>query len=172
MKLIKIGSIAGSHGLKGHFKILPQTEHAEVFFDLEFLLVGRNEKIIHSFEIDDLKVNKNNFIMKCSEINDIDSAKRLSGLSIYISSRMLENYMSDDECLASDFIGADVFTVEGDYVGKVIELYDNGSNELFAIKSDDGKEYLISNNEIHVPEIDVKNKKIIIDSAGLVSEDL
>ncbi|MBZ4672331.1 MAG: rimM [Deferribacteraceae bacterium] len=172
MKITKIGIISGSHGLRGHFKLIPKTEDVEIFYDLEFLLLGKDDKIMFSYEVEEIRENKKNFIVKCKGIDDIDRAKKIAGLAVYVSHEMLREYMGEDECYLDDFIGAKVITTEDKSIGVLNDIYDNGGNEIFVIEGENGKEYLISNNEFHVPKIDVENKIIVVDEAGLVSEDL
>lgn len=172
MKITKIGIISGTHGLKGHFKLIPKTEDIEIFYDLEYLLMGKDGKIMFSYAVEEVRENKKNFIVKCKGVDDIDCAKKFAGLAVYASHEMLREYMSEDECYLEDFIGAKVMSIKGNLIGVLKDIYDNGGNEIFVIEGENGKEYLISNNEFHVPKIDVENKIIIVDEIGLISEDL
>lgn len=171
-KIVKIGRITGSHGLFGVLKVLPLIDEIEVFYNLKFMLVGENDTLRYSYEIEDIKLSKNIFFIKCKNIENIDSATKLKGQSIYAPKSLVESFMKEDECYLEDFIGADVVNIDGKKIGEVVDLEDNGGYEIFRVKLFDGKYYLISNNKVQVPKIDIKEKKIVIDEAGLVSEDL
>lgn len=172
MKITKIGVISKTHGLKGHFILIPKTENLEIFYDLKYLLMGKDDKIMFSYELEEVRGNKKNFIVKCKGVDDIDRAKNFAGLGVYVSFDMLREYMSENECFFEDFIGAEVISLNGKFIGKLKDIYDNGGNEIFSIEGEDGKKYLVSNNEFHVPKIDVENKIIVVDEIGLVSEDI
>jgi 16S rRNA processing protein RimM len=171
-KIVKIGKVTGSHGLHGILKILPLIDEIEIFYNLKFMLFGKREDISYSYEIEDIKTNKKFLLVKCKDLKDSDSAEKLKGHHVFAPKSLTEKFMDEGECYIDDFIGAGVFDIDGKKIGEVVDLEDNGGYEIFRIKLLDGKYYLISNNEVQVPNIDIKEKKIVIDVAGLVSEDL
>ncbi len=71
----------------------------------------------------------------------------------------------------SDLVGCPVFDKIGVEVGTLDDYMEAGGTEVFRIKCEDGY-YLISNNIDHVLEINVKDKKLVVDRVGLVSEEI
>ncbi|MCD0939208.1 ribosome maturation factor RimM, partial [Staphylococcus aureus] len=60
----------------------------------------------------------------------------------------------------SDIIGCTVFDDQETPIGRVINIFETGANDVWVIKG--SKEYLIPYIADVVKEVDVENKKIII----------
>ena len=60
-------------------------------------------------------------------------------------------------------IGMDVYTVSGEKVGVLKEVLQYSANDVYVIKNEEGKEYLIPAVMKFVPEIDIEEGKMIID---------
>lgn len=169
MKFITIGKILGTHGIKGFIRVKTPNDYA-FFANLEYLVVGENGKILHSYKIEEVKTNKNIILIKCQGIETIEDAIKLKGL--YLFSTTDETSENKDECTPEELFGAKVTDFSGNEFGIVEDILDNGFNEIFRIRALDGKFFLIANNEQHVLKIDIVRKVIQINPEGLVSEDI
>ena len=65
-----------------------------------------------------------------------------------------------------------VLNEEKKELGKLIDVLDAGSSDIFRIALNDGRYALISNNKNHVLEINTNEKYVLISEQGLVYEDL
>lgn len=169
MKIINIGKITGTHGIKGFVKIKTPNGY-DLFAGLKYLVVGCNGKITGSFRIEEIKTNKDIVLVKCEGFDSIDDALKLKGL--YVISTTEEIIEDPNECSPEELLGAKVLDVSGEEFGTLEDILDNGFNEIFRIKSIEGRFFLIANNDNHVPTIDILNKTIHINKDGLVSEDI
>ena len=62
-----------------------------------------------------------------------------------------------------DLIGCDVVNKEGQSIGRVKGMIDNGVHDILNVKRADGKEVLIPFVEDYLAEVNVETKKIIVD---------
>jgi 16S rRNA processing protein RimM len=58
-------------------------------------------------------------------------------------------------------IGLGVYTVDGDYLGKIMSIFETGSNDVYVVRGED-KEYLIPAIKDVIKEIDLEAKKMIV----------
>ncbi|MQS33883.1 16S rRNA processing protein RimM, partial [Escherichia coli] len=68
--------------------------------------------------------------------------------------------LEENEYYYSDIIGCTVFDDQETPIGRVINIFETGANDVWVIKG--SKEYLIPYIADVVKEVDVENKKIII----------
>lgn len=69
--------------------------------------------------------------------------------------------LEEGEFFYDQIIGLSVITTDGLLVGKVEDILDTGSNDVYIVKHE-GKEYLIPAIKKVVKKIDIANKQIII----------
>ena len=61
-----------------------------------------------------------------------------------------------------DMIGLDVFTDDNEYLGKLEDIYNTGSNDIYVVKNELGKQVLLPAIEDVIKNIDMDNKKVIV----------
>ncbi|MGL4790683.1 MAG: ribosome maturation factor RimM, partial [Anaerotignaceae bacterium] len=72
--MFEIGKIAGTHGIKGTFKVFPTTENPNRFELLKEVIVNHKGKE-EVFTISKVGYHKNMVLLTVKEINDINVAE-------------------------------------------------------------------------------------------------
>jgi len=170
MKFITIAKISGSHGLDGTFKVLLKTEYPEIFDYLDFLMLSDGKEIAASLAIEDVREQAKCLLIKCEGIDDRTASDKFKGCEIVVPEDVLPQ-ADDDEVYWSSIVGSKVYDEADELVGTLEDYMETGGGDVFIIR-DGKKEFLISNNDEHVLDIDAENKKITVNRQGLVSEDL
>lgn len=171
MKFISIGRIAGTYGLEGELKIKPNTSHPELFSQMEFLLLTQNNELKRSLKIEDIREHNNLLIVRLKGITSESDAAKLKGLSVSITEDMLPKPESD-EVYWFEIENFPVISSDKKEIGRLIDIMETGSTDIFRIALNDGRYALISNNKDHVLEINTDDKYVLISEQGLVYEDL
>jgi 16S rRNA processing protein RimM len=65
-----------------------------------------------------------------------------------------------------DLVGCDVFTVQGDSVGVVANVITGASQDRLVVETSDGSSAEIPFVAALVPEVDVENRRIVVDLPG------
>lgn len=149
-KQIVIGKIVAPHGVRGEFRILPQTEHPEQFLSLKYLLLPGGRRL----DLESARFHKNMVLAKAGGINDMDAAERLRGLSVSIFKEDLPP-LEEGRFYVSDLIGLAVLDGDGRRIGALADVYPTGSNDVFAVRTEEGREILIPAIETHIKEINI-----------------
>ncbi len=123
--LVRVGRVAGAHGLKGELKIDVLTD-----FDSRFekgaslLLKGVWRRIVASRE------HKGRPLLKLEGIDTIDQAEALQWE--YVESKGAPE-PDEDEFLVDDLLGLRVVTIEGETIGEVDEVLVTAAHEILQV---------------------------------------
>ena len=156
----EIGKIAGTHGLKGTLKIFPTTDMPERFELLkEVILEVKNEKKV--CKIDKVAYHKNLVLLTLEEYNDINQVEGFKTGRILIPA---ENAipLGKDEYYTRDLYDMDVYTQEGEYLGKLNEVYTTGANDVYGVTPEGGKELLIPAIKQCILDVNLEEHKMTV----------
>ena len=159
-KYLELGKIVNVKGLKGEVKIDSYAEDIFTFEKLKSLFVEKKENLTE-YEIENVSYNKNQVIIKFKEVNSIEEAEKLRNSSILVD-REIFGKLPEGVYYLADLIGLDVYTEENEYLGKVDDVYNTGSNDIYVIKSESGQERLLPGIDEVIKEINLDSGKIIV----------
>lgn len=159
-KYLEIGQIVNTNGLKGILKVKPLTDDITRFEDLEAVYIEKAKELI-KYNIQEVKYNKNMVLLKLEGIDDISEAEKYKNCYIKIN-REDALKLEENSYFVVDIIGLEVYTEEEELLGKVIEVFSTGSNDVYTIKNSEGKEILLPAISEVIKKVDIPNKKIIV----------
>ena len=159
MKKLKVGRIVNTHGIKGGLKVTPLTDDLERFEELDWVYIEGEEG---KFYINRVQYQKNNAIITFKDLYDINLVEKYKTKFLYIDESQ-KRELPEDTFYISDIIGLEAYTVDNVYLGKVKDILQAGSNEVYIIANEDGKEHLIPSVKEFIPVIDIEGGKIIVD---------
>lgn len=158
-EFLNIGKIVNTHGVKGEVKVMPLTDDPQRFEDLKNVTIEKNG-IKNTLTISSVKYFKNTVILKFKEINDMESAENLKD-SMMIVDRKNAIKLPKDRFFICDLLGCEVSDVEMGLLGKVTEVLQLGSNDVYVVKGHAKyKEILVPALKTVVKNIDIDAKKI------------
>ena len=160
LTVFRIGQIVNTQGLKGEVRVYPYTDDINRFDELDYFYIDKN--LNNKYEVERVRYKGNMVIMKIKGIDSIELAEKLKTKNMYIS-REQGRELDEGEFFVSDLIGLDVFTVDGEKVGVLKDVLQYSANDVYVVKGDNDKEYLIPSTMKFVPEINIEEKKMIID---------
>lgn len=160
---VLIGRVNKPHGIKGELKITPFSDDPDKLAGYKTLFLTSAGKSGHLQKHHLLKVrNQVNYaVISLSGINSRDKAEELKGSSIWVARDELP-LLSESEYYWYDFMGRDVFTRQGKYLGKVSNLISNGPHDVLVISEARGREYMIPVCDDFVEDPDKEKDRIIV----------
>ena len=160
MEYIEIGQIVNTNGLKGVVKVNPFTDDISKFEDLKYVYIQlKNE--LKKVKIEQVRYNKNQVLLKLEGIDSIEKAEKYRNFYLKTEKESQED-LGEDTYYIVDLIGLDVYTDKNEYLGKIEDVFPTGSNDVYVVKDNLGKQILIPAIADVVKEVDLKNKKMII----------
>lgn len=156
----EIGQIVNTNGLKGVLKIKPFTDDIKEFEDFESIYVQRKNELIE-FKIEEVRYVKNMVLLKLQGIDDIDEAEKYRNLYIKVNRNVMPK-LPEDSYYIVDLLECEVYTEEGELLGKVDDVFNTGSNDVYVVKDELGKQILLPAIGEVIKNVDISNKKIIV----------
>lgn len=157
--LIIIGRIIKEWGIKGELLVLPLTYDPKRFKELKEIYIEKNLSLEQQ-EILEVKPYRENILLKIKGCNAPEKAKKYRGAFIKIE-RSKSPKLPKDTYYYYDIIGMDVYSINGEHLGKVESILKTGECDVYTIKGDKG-EYLIPAIKDVIKEIDLKSKRMTI----------
>ena len=157
---LEIGQIVNTFGIKGMVKVKPFTDNIERFSNLEKIYI-KNKSGQTEYKIQEVKYHKNMVLVKFEGIENPEQADLLRN-SYLIVDRETEEPLEAGRYYIVDMIGLDVFTDDNEYLGKLEDIYNTGSNDIYVVKNELGKQVLLPAIEDVIKNIDMDNKKVIV----------
>ena len=154
-QFLETGKITGTHGLKGEVRVQPWADSPEFLAEFDELYLDKGAKKIG---ITSSRVHKNMLIMKIKGIDTVEQYHRQpaggQGVDTVEQADALRNkvlYMNRDDVeledgayFIQDLIGLDVIDDDtGERLGRLDDVSETGANDVYHVKTDDGKVFLI-----------------------------
>ncbi|MBM7540552.1 ribosome maturation factor RimM [Amphibacillus cookii] len=165
-----VGKIVNTHGIKGEVKVVRITDFEDRFNEgntLYLFLKDTQEPI--KLTVKQHRKHKQ-FDMLLFEgypsINHVEHFKE-GMLKVHKDD---QSALDDDSYYYHEIIGCHVYTVDDEYIGEINEILSPGANDVWVIKREGEKDLLIPYITPVVKEVDVVEKKIVIQPMeGLLS---
>ncbi len=156
----EVGQIVNTFGIKGQVKVKPFTDDLERFEELKSVLVEKGKELIE-MQIEEVKYQQTVVLLKLKGIEDMNMAEKLKGCYLKIK-REDARKLPNDTYFIADLIGLNVYTEDGILLGKVDDIYNNKSNDIYVIKDELGKQILLPAIKDVIKHIDIENEKITV----------
>lgn len=159
-KYLEIGQIVNTFGIQGMVKVKPFSDDIRRFDKLENVYIKKNN-IEEKYIIEEVKYHKQMVLIKFKGIDKIEEAELLKNSYILIN-REDEEPLEEGVYYIVDLLGLDVYTDENVLLGKIEDIYNTGSNDIYVVKDENGKQILLPGIPDVIKEVDIENKKIIV----------
>ncbi|RAI12216.1 MAG: 16S rRNA processing protein RimM [Candidatus Melainabacteria bacterium] len=163
-KYVSVGKIVNFHGIKGEAKVGYSKNQQDFFTSLDTVYLKDKDNYT-SLHILSAKPLKNMMIVKFEGIDSINDILELKGKLLFVEESVIRENLNEDEFLIDELVGLEVFDNEnGQKLGFVIGVSNNGASDLISIKTNSKKISLVPFVKAIVPIVDIKNKKIMINN--------
>ena len=155
-----IGQVVAFFGVHGDLKVRLLTDIPNRFDELETVYVGANHT---SYSIQSVRPYKGEMIvLKLSGIDDANAAEQLRNQELSIPLIELAS-LPPDSYYQHDIIGLQVFTLDGQELGQIVEIIVTGSNDVYSVKKPEGSQVLIPAIKDVIKQIDLNRRTMHID---------
>lgn len=173
--LVLVGHITGAYGVQGWVRVHPYSAEASALLHAKTWWLSKPAAGVAEHDVEKLeaKIHGEDVVARMMGIVGRDAAEALKGHVVQIQ-RSHFPVLSNNEFYWLDLIGLAVENLQGESLGVVSDLIDNGAHPILrvvkteAVSASDQqptseREYLIPFVEHFVPNVDQKNKKITVD---------
>lgn len=167
-RYLEIGKIVSVHGLKGDVKVEPWCNKPEFICDFDKLYSKDGKK---EYEIERSRIQKNMAIMKIKGVDSVEEGQAMRNKILFMDRNDVE--LEEGYYFFQDLIGLEVIDADNQNVyGKIAEVLETGANDVYHIKSENGKSYYIPAIPDVIVKVDLDEVKMYIRPLeGLFDED-
>ena len=159
-QFLRVGVISSTHGIRGEVKVYPTTDDPERFLDLDEVILdtGREHKIL---EIEGVKFFKNQVILKFKGYDNINDIEKYLKKDLLVD-REHAVERGENENFIADLIDMEVVTDEGKVLGTLTDVIETGANDVYAVKTPEGKEILLPAIRDCILDVNVDEKRMTV----------
>ena len=156
---LQVGEIVNTHGLRGEVKIVPWLDVPEDFECLKTVYadIGGEKK---TFTVASVKYQKANIIVKFREVPDIDAAEKLKRTVLYVDRAQLGE--PEEGYYICDLLGIKVISDEGIELGKIVDVFSTGSNDVYTVEKKGCPAINIPALKSVIKEVNLSEKYILV----------
>ena len=152
---LEIGQIVNTFGIKGFVKVNPFVDDISRFDDLEKVYIKRNKQL-KEMQVEEVKYHKNMVLVKFKGIDTVEEAELLRNSYLEVD-RENAVELQEGEYFIVDLLGLNVFTDEGKELGKLEDIFNTGSNDIYVVRTEDGKQLLLPAISEVIKEINIED---------------
>lgn len=159
-QFLRVGVISSTHGIRGEVKVYLTTDDPERFLDLDEVILdtGREHKIL---EIEGVKFFKNQVILKFKGYDNINDIEKYLKKDLLVD-REHAVELEENENFIADLIDMEVVTDEGKVLGTLTDVIETGANDVYAVKTPEGKEILLPAIRDCILDVNVDEKRMTV----------
>ncbi len=155
-----IGKVVAPFGVRGELKVRLLTDIPNRFAQLDAIYLGPEHR---RYSIKSVRPYKGEMIVLGLEgLADANIAEEQRGFEVCIPLDKLAK-LPPDSYYQHDIMGLRVFTLDGRDLGKVVDIILTGSNDVYVIKTAEGKQVLIPAIKQVIKQIDLIRSTMHID---------
>ncbi|QHQ62215.1 16S rRNA processing protein RimM [Anaerocolumna sedimenticola] len=155
---LRVGVISSTHGIRGEVKVFPTTDDINRFKYLKHVILDTGKEQLE-LEVEGVKFFKQQAILKFKGIDNINDIEKYKGKDLLVT-RENAVKLEDDEYFIYDIIGSKVITEDEAELGELTEVMTTGANDVYIVKTKEGKEILLPSIKECILDVDVTNKII------------
>ena len=175
--LVLVGYVSGAYGLNGWIRIKPYASDADALLTAKTWWLDK--PTLHDVGMMQAKMHSGDVVAQLMGVAGRDAAEALRGTAVHVS-RAHFPALADDEFYWVDLIGLSVENLEGEVLGEVADMMDNGAHPILrvsravvapgapvssvsSVTAAPPAEILIPFVDRFVRTVDQGNRKIIVD---------
>lgn len=149
-KILCVGEIVNTHGVKGELKVVPLVDNPDDLLDYTHFLINNK-----SYDVENIRFHKDFALIKLKDINDMNKAEEYKGKFLELPREELKP-LPDGRYYICDLIGLKVVDETLGELGTISEVIETVSNDVYVVNYK-GKELCIPILENVVNEVNLDN---------------
>src|SRR5262249_23715922 len=167
--LVRIGRIAGIHGLRGALRCRPDNPESESFPSLKSVTIQIGARRREYQLLGTAPAGRGMLKIKLAGIEDAHAAEALKGGLVMVSRASLPP-TRPREFYYFQAIGCEVFLTNRTSLGTIAEVFSNGAHDVLVVR-EGSREILVPVIEDIVKSIDLDARRVVIEPVpGLIEE--
>jgi 16S rRNA processing protein RimM len=157
-RFLDVGRVIGPFGLAGEVRVFPLTDFPDRFGDLKAVRVGER---LRPYGVEAARQARGEILLKLSGVDDATAAESLRGelLRVPLSDAVLP---PEDQYYWHQIIDLEVVTIDGEALGRVVEILRTGANDVYIVRGPRG-DLLLPAIEDVIREVDLAAGRLVVE---------
>jgi len=157
-EFLEIGVITGAHGIHGELRVNPMCDGPEFFRQFSTLYYDAWGK--QSVRVLGARTHKNMALLRLEGVDSMEAAQALRGRALFF--RRADARLEEGQFFIAELLGCAVYDAQqpGLRYGVIGDVTQSGANDVWTIRTDDGKEILIPVIDDVVKAVDVARGRV------------
>ena len=156
-----VGQIVKPQGVKGEVKVRSLTDDPERFHDLSEVMLGDEEGPSDRTKVSACRVQGESVYLHLAGVGDRNQAESLRGRYLWIN-RGQAVPLEKDTYYLSDLLNCAVIDERGHTYGIIAEIIQTGSNDVYVVRPESGKDILVPALKSIVSRVDVDGGTVTV----------
>lgn len=156
-QFIAVGQVIAPWGVRGEIKVEVMTDFPDRFSPQQEVYIEG-----HAVAIERSRWHRGRIILKLATIDSVAAAQELRGRFLEVPQSQLRP-LPKDEYYQFQLLGLEVWTTEGELLGRIARILPTGSNDVYEVPSKGGA-LLIPAIEDVVKSVDLQSGRIVIEA--------
>jgi 16S rRNA processing protein RimM len=160
-RMLSVGKVVNTHGIRGELKVWPQTDFPEVRFKkgsrLRLYSPETGETI--AVVVEGAREQKSMFVLKLEGYDNINQVEPYKGWELKVGAEERVP-LQEGEYYVRDIVGCSVVNEDGEALGTIADILKPGANDVWVVKRPKGKEWLLPVIDDVVLAVDVAGRTV------------
>jgi 16S rRNA processing protein RimM len=167
---VVVGRLGRPHGVHGEISVEVRTDDPENRFAIGAKITVKENN--QELTVAATRWHLSRLLIKFEEIQDRTAVDKVRGKLLVVEFNPEEALASDNEFYEFQLIDLEVFNTNNEKLGVVKEVLPGSAQALIVVKTIDNKEVMVPFVNQLVPEVDIKNKRVVMNPpVGLFDEE-
>ncbi len=158
--LITIGKARKTHGVKGEIKIEPLTDHPERFSDLRRIYLTSPRGESSECAVRSVRYMDGTPVLLLQGYDNPEKARELNGWLVQVPEEEAVP-LPEGRYYWFELIGMEVLSEAGEKLGRIVDIFETGSNDVYVMKAGRKEIYLPATREV-IKQVDRATKRMVI----------
>jgi len=158
--LITIGRAQKTHGVKGEIRIEPLTDHPERFSDLRRVFMTSSRGESRECTVRSVRYMDNSPLLLLEGYESPEEARVLNGWLVQVPEEEALP-LPEGQYYWFELIGMEVVSEAGERLGRIVDIFETGSNDVYVMKAGRKEVYLPATKEV-IRQVDRAAKRMVI----------
>ena len=155
---LEVGKITNVHGIMGEVRVQPWADSPDFLCQFKTLYVDSSHWPI---QVERARVHKNMVILKFDGVDTMNEVEGWRQKDLLIT-RDQAIPLEEDEFFITDLIGLNVVTDEGETLGTLTDVMETGANDVYCVKTPEGKELLLPAIRDCILDVDLDKEEMLV----------
>lgn len=130
--LVTVGHVTGAYGIQGWIRVRPYSSEAQALLNAKTWWLEKSGQPKQDAEVMQSKGHSGDVVARLTGVADRNAAEALKGTVVSISRKHFPA-LDDDEFYWVDLIGSAVENLQGESLGVVSDMMDNGAHPILKV---------------------------------------